>query len=491
MTDQGLLSELRNRGLRAWQATFVASFMNADPPAFQLLAAPPGTGKMFAAVAAVRELAARGAKRILVLAPAYLCEAWRTKIGDAQSHLPVSSVSRQTYREMEAAVPIGQSPWAASGVFVISQDFAKQPDIVASLSKTVWDLVAVDEAHRFAARQRSTLLEQLVSAGVIRRLLLLTATPLPALDHWLRPSQAQPSPLSTPPAVTSWYGALQNWDGSVVERQRVDWEVVRYTRGTDEIRFLAKLLEVAQALAVASSGNQFLSQLLIQRAASSTYAAELSLGRLRHTLRSRVTNITAPIEPDSDADADSEDFETEGKSSVSNMSDASSALKLVDQCLQALESVESDEKLSALKALVRSITEANPGQSLRMCIFSMYVDTVDYLHSALEYAGTHAFKITGRDSFAGRAAIVEGFQRAGGLLVGTDGGSEGIELRDVTHVIHYDVPTNPMIMEQRRGRVDRYGRTTPCTMYLFRDDSGTITFESEVIDHLHGTSAVD
>ena len=87
---------------------------------------------------------------------------------------------------------------------------------------------------------------------------------------------------------------------------------------------------------------------------------------------------------------------------------------------------------------------------------------------------------------------VEGFQRDGGLLLGSDGGiSEGIELRDVTHVIHYDVPTNPMTMERRLGRIDRYGRSTPRTMYLFRDDSGTITFESEAIDRLHDISGVD
>ena len=52
---------------------------------------------------------------------------------------------------MEAAVPVGQSPWDVSGVFVVSHDFAKQPDIVAGLSTVAWDLVAVDEAHRFAA----------------------------------------------------------------------------------------------------------------------------------------------------------------------------------------------------------------------------------------------------------------------------------------------------------------------------------------------------
>jgi ERCC4-related helicase len=260
---------------------------------------------------------------------------------------------------------------------------------------------------------------------------------------------------------------------------------VRYARGADEVRFLAHLFEGTQILAVASGGNQLLPQLLTQRAASSIFAAEQSLQRLRQVLASRVTNITAPIEADSDAVADSEDLGSEGKTIVSAVANVSSALKLVEQCREALESVNTDEKLKALKALVRSIAVANPGQSPRMCIFSMYMDTVAYLHSALQDAGTKVFKITGGNTFADRAVIVEEFRSADGLLVGTDAGiSEGIQLPDVTHVIHYDVPTNPMAMEQRRGRVDRYGRTAPCTMYVFRDDSKAIPFESEVIDRL-------
>ncbi len=154
MSQQDFLAELANRGLRAWQATFVASFLNADPSPFQLLTAPPGTGKMFASVAIVRELVDRGAERILVLAPAYLCEAWRARIAEAQSGLLVTIVTRPVYRELEASVAVGQSPWVVGGVFVISQDFAKQPDIAASLSTVVWDLVILDEAHRFAARKR-------------------------------------------------------------------------------------------------------------------------------------------------------------------------------------------------------------------------------------------------------------------------------------------------------------------------------------------------
>ena len=483
MSDQEFLAKLGNRGLRPWQATFVVSFLNADPSVAQLLAAPPGTGKMFAAVAAVRELADRGTTRILVLTPAILCQAWRTRIAEAQSKLPVYSVTRREYREMEAAVPVGHSPWSVDGVFVISQDFAKQPDIVTGLSAIAWDLVIIDEAHRFVARQRLALLEYLVTAGVVRRLLLMSATPLPALDSWLRPSPAQPSPLSTPLAVTSWYGVLKNWDGSVVERPRVHWEVVRYTRGADEVRFLRRLLELTPDREVAGSGDEWLPQLIIRRAASSTFAAEQSLQRLRHTLRSRATRITAPIEANPDAETDSEDLEAEGNTTAPAVADVSSSLKLVEQCLDGVESVNTDEKLRTLKALVRSITMANKEQSLKVCILSMYVDTVAYLDSALRDAGTSVFKITGRDTFADRAAIVQEFGQVGGLLVGTDGGiSEGIELRDVAHMIHYDLPTNPMTMEQRQGRVDRYGRTAPCTMYLLRDDSGAIPFEFEAVE---------
>jgi hypothetical protein len=323
----------------------------------------------------------------------------------------------------------------------------------------------------------------LESEGAIRRLLLLTATPLPALEHWLHPSPAQPAPLWAPPAITSWYGMLKNWDGSVVDRPRFDWKTVRYTRGPDEIRFIAQLREVTAAL-VASGGNPLLPQLLNQRAASSTFAADLSLQQLRHALRSPVTTIGTSIDPDSDGDADSEDLEIEQKTS-STLADISAALKAVEQCLEALESVNTDEKLNALKALIRSIAEASQGQPLRMCIVSRYADTIAYLNSALQDADATVFKLTGRDSFADRTATVEQFRRTGGLLVGTDGGiSEGIELGDVPHVVHYDLPLSAEAVEQRRGRVDRYGRTGPLTMYVFLDDSGAIPSEVEASDRL-------
>jgi len=57
-----------------------------------------------------------------------------------------------------------------------------------------------------------------------------------------------------------------------------------------------------------------------------------------------------------------------------------------------------------------------------------------------------------------------------------------IDLPDIEHVIHYDLPMNPEVLERRRGRFDRFGRMVPCTMYLLRDESGAIPNEAKWLD---------
>jgi ERCC4-related helicase len=494
MNDQGILGSLQNSGLRAWQATFVAGFLKADSPPFQLLAAPAGTGKMYSSVAIVADLVAQGVKRILVLAPTYLCDAWQQRVGAAQSQLLVFLVTRRAFREMEAAVPIGESPWAGDGVFVVSQDLAKQSDFAIGLSAVTWDLVIVDEAHRLAARQRAALLERLMRAGIIRRLLLLTATPLPALEHWLRPLPDQPTPFPTPLAVTSWFGQLRNWDGSAVERPPVDCEVVSYTRGPDEVQFLSQFITSIPMREGASGASRFLIQLLLQRAASCSFAIEQSLQRLRLTLRSAVEEVSLQIGGADVVDLDRNTDETDPIIPESTMiwADRSAGLAVVDQCLDALDAVTTDEKLNTLRRLVLSIVEMQADPSARICVFSMYADTVAYLHSALEDLAFTLFKITGAASFPDRQATVERFRLTGGILIGTDGGlSEGLEFPEVTHVIHYDLPSNPRVLAERRGRFDRFGRNTPCTMYLLRDESAVIPLESELIELATSTWKTD
>ena len=230
MNEQSIIGSLQSRGLQAWQAKFVESFLGEGSGAFHLLTAPPGTGKVQACIAIATELAVQKAMRILVLTPASLCEEWRMRLSDAQSQVPVFFVTRQAYRELEASVQVGQSPWNAGRIFVISQDLAKKSDFIASLSEITWGLVIFDEAHRLATPQRAALLSQLIGVGCVLKLLLVTATPLLALEKWIHPLPDQPTSFPAPLAVTSWLGELRNWDGTIVERPRVDLKVVSYTR---------------------------------------------------------------------------------------------------------------------------------------------------------------------------------------------------------------------------------------------------------------------
>src|SRR5258708_6228218 len=98
MTKQELLAHFQRRGLRAWQASFAAAFLETDTSTFQLLAAPPGTGKTYVSVAIAAELVARQANRILILSPnMILCEQWAARLDDVKSTIPVLLVTRRVF----------------------------------------------------------------------------------------------------------------------------------------------------------------------------------------------------------------------------------------------------------------------------------------------------------------------------------------------------------------------------------------------------------
>jgi superfamily II DNA/RNA helicase len=163
--------------------------------------------------------------------------------------------------------------------------------------------------------------------------------------------------------------------------------------------------------------------------------------------------------------------------------DKSAVLAAVEYCLEALDGVSTDEKLNALRRLIRLILETQPGLMPKICIYSIYADTAVYLDAAVEELGISSCKVTGTTPFADRQAVIERFLERGGLLIGTDAGlSVGTDLRAVTHVIHYDLPSNPAVLEQRSGRFERYGRDAPCTMYVLRDESGVMPRDSRLID---------
>ncbi len=131
----------------------------------------------------------------------------------------------------------------------------------------------------------------------------------------------------------------------------------------------------------------------------------------------------------------------------------------VDKVRQAAKQLDGrDSKLERLLGLIRQLCAERPGRKL--LIFTFFRSTLAHLEGALTKDGIGWASISGAVRPDERAAVVDGFRRDPRLdvLLSTEVGSEGLDFQFCDVVINYDLPWNPMRVEQRIGRIDRFGQ---------------------------------
>lgn len=121
-----------------------------------------------------------------------------------------------------------------------------------------------------------------------------------------------------------------------------------------------------------------------------------------------------------------------------------------------------DSKYAAFEGALHGLFEA--GQA-KVMVFSFFVGTIDYLHEQLarfshEGRPVQVFKIYGPVPADRRSGIVEAFRDTDqpAVLLSSEVGSEGLDFQFCSVIVNYDLPWNPMRVEQRIGRIDRYGQ---------------------------------
>jgi len=121
----------------------------------------------------------------------------------------------------------------------------------------------------------------------------------------------------------------------------------------------------------------------------------------------------------------------------------------LEKFLEVLENSWSDDK-------------ANGGPRRKVVLFSFFRRTLDYLHRALTARGIETRIMHGGYSVADRERTIEEFleQKDVDVLLTSDVGGEGIDLQRASILINYDLPWNPMVVEQRIGRLDRIGQAS-------------------------------
>ncbi len=430
-----------------------------------LLADDVGMGKTVQAALLLHEIHAREPDAVtLVVCPASLVAQWTAELR-RRACIHASVLDAAALR-IEAALPRRAVDASRAGTcWLVSIDLLRQPDVIDLLGRTRWTLLVVDEAHACApGTARLTAVSRVAMSST--RVLLLTATPTAAGTAGavcLRTIGARSG--ETPMAVVRRDAALM---GRMPRRTRfldVRLDASHRTLCTRLDEYVARARHESDAAGL-------LPALVLRRRASSCPAALVrSLER-----RLLVLGQDAPAEPGLiglfDQTEDDRDDELMRRRAWEDEGAERHALAALLDAARALP--PAGRKLETVARLVRRCREP-------VVIFTSYVDTLRALRTRL--AAHDPIVIHGGLPDALRseaiAAFVEGRAR---VLVTTDASAEGLNLHETCRlVVHAEMPPSRRALEQRTGRVDRYGQTRRVHTVVMT--SGTIE-DMEALDRL-------
>jgi superfamily II DNA or RNA helicase len=499
-----------------------------------LLADDAGAGKTIMAGLLIRELKLRGLiERILVVCPANLAFQWQRELRDKfdeQFEVLKGGDIREQY---------GINQWLERPQVITSLDLAKRDEILPGLRQVRWDLVIVDEAHRLSWTPPSRKTARYALGEILRdisdHLLLLTATPhkgdpdnftlfLQLLDQdayadvrSIREAMEQrhaPFYLRRTKEAMVFFPERQadgTWIARKVFTKRIPRTVSFAIDGAefelyDEVtKFVRRQSEAAAARGDDSRARAvgFLMALYQRRLASSTYA-------LRHSLENRAKRLGDALKhaevlareapPEIPDPSEMEELEDSERERLERLLDAITLAGNADQvqeeiqelyslaeAAQAVEDTNSEAKLSKLRSLLEE-EGFFADRDKRLLVFTEYKDTLDYIVQKLNDMGFDVSTIHGgmqigsREQPGTRLFAEQQFKEgAVQVLVATEAAGEGINLQFCHFLVNYDIPWNPNRLEQRMGRIHRYGQTHDCLIFNF---VATNTIEGRVLARL-------
>lgn len=481
-----------------------------------LLADDPGAGKTIMAGLVIKELKLRKlADRILIVAPGHLMEQWRREMLDKfQEDFVV--VRRDLLRS-------STNVFQKYSQVIASIDFLKQDDVLDLLKDVTWDLVIVDEAHKLAAYKYGNKLSktQRYRVGEVlsertAHMLFLTATPhkgdpenFRLLVDLLLPGMFSDAEVlkeairsgAHVPFLRRMKEDLRGFDGKRLFPPRYS-TTITYQLSDDEIRLYRALTEYIQTQysQISSESKRrnvaFAMVILQRRFASSVYALLKSLERRKERLEEYLKNREALAEqPRVDWDSlldELEDMEeserwakedellgvTASKSPSAIKAEIETINKLISLARKVIES-QAETKIQDLKQTLAKINSEFPGE--KILLFTEFKDTLDYLTERLREWGYTVTNIHGQMSMEERLEKEKEFRHNAQIMVATEAAGEGINLQFCHLLVNYDIPWNPNRLEQRIGRVHRYGQKKP--VYIYNLVAGN-TREGEVLQRL-------
>lgn len=470
-----------------------------------MLADEVGMGKTIEAGLVLKEKKLRGeVKRVLLIVPKSAMLQWQSEMKEhfAESFFIYDSdlitSMAKTFASFEAEEELNF--WRQHNQIIVSSDALKPIETRQGWSQervdaynkyrlemvvnADFDMVIIDEAHKMGGSSTSVSRFKMaeVLCNAVPNLLLLTATPHRGKsDHFRRVLQlmdadafsgeGMPSIEEIQPYVMrSEKRFAVDYDGKKLFNERT---TMRFDVTLDPVRHAAQIalykhitdyVRICFGRAKSTKRNATgLVMVMLQKLASSSTDALLSALRTR---LSRLENGEDEDELesyglDSSLDYDDEEMDVEDFSVEHTSSELKTEIEMLQKLVEEAEqcrNTETDAKATALVEKIYSLRSSGTDENNKVLVFTEFRQTQDFLMRVLTEQGLQCEKVNGSMTMEERHHALVRFRDNADVLVATDAAGESLNMQFCHIIINYDLPWNPMALEQRIGRVDRIGQ---------------------------------
>ena len=490
-----------------------------------LLADEVGMGKTIEAGLVLKEMKLRGiVKRTLIIVPLSAMQQWRTELKqhfNETFHIYDSeyiNTLTRTFSRLEADNEI--NIWSQHNQLIVSMDALKPVEIkqgwnreraeeynrrrIQNVLDTDFDLLIIDECHKVGGSSALVGRFQMaqILCNAIPNVLLLSATPHRGKsDHFRRilglldadafsgegmPSlrELEPYVIRTEKRQAIDYNGKPLFNERKTERVTVPYSVEAHLRQRQLYEDVTEYVVNGFNLAKETSNTSYgFVMILFQRMiSSSTQAIHDAMARRASKLQVEQNELsreqvaidllelgyTGQLELD---------FESKITDTIEGCRQAyETELEILNGLIRQAKECISHERDAKLEYLIQRMDElkrAEESPSLKFLIFTEFTSTQSMLKRELEQRGGYACAaINGSMCFDDRIEALKLFKDNVQVLVSTDAAGESLNMQFAHIIFNYDMPWNPMVLEQRIGRVDRIGQThTVNAINLMLDNS--------------------
>jgi SNF2 family DNA or RNA helicase len=502
-TSAGILSKLSSGIIPLPHQLHVLNRALSNNKVRYILADEVGLGKTIEAGLIIKELKTRGLiKRILVVCPTGLVTQWSLEMQDKFNEkfhviLPedydairkitgnedVYGQFDQVISPMDSIKPLERRVgWTEEKIAQYNEER------IYSIINSGWDLIVIDEAHRVAGSSGEVARHKLgrLLAAASPYLLLLTATPhngktepflrlIRLIDEKAFPNINAIVKEQVAPYVirTEKREAIDN-NGNRLFKNRttrvieLHWDE-RHSMQRRLYEMVSDYVSRNYNKAMRNRGKNmwfiFLLIMMQRLVTSSTSAIRESMERRVKVLEEQAFKYQSMTEEEF-AEMELEE----------NMEDAIAAISLdIKEEIARLNDIIAvarqaefqylDVKVEPLLEIIDDLFAED--RQRKVIIFTEFVATQSYLVKLLKDRGYSTSILNGSMSIEERNAVLQEFKTETNILISTDAGGEGLNLQFSNCIINYDLPWNPMKIEQRIGRVDRIGQQRDVIVYNF------------------------